>query len=298
MVRDGQTVVLGGLFREETEIVRNQVPGLGDIPLIGNAFKGRDDTVERDEVIFLITPHVVKDEAIERAGKSVRDSMEMIRVGAREGLLPWSRSKMTAAHLRDALRYIEANDRDMALWEVDLALGLNSSHTEALRLKEKLAGHRTYYPHRSLLDEAVNLMVEEQTGERRQQQRMRPMKPSPRPTIPNSDTEPPISVTPAATGPVATTAQVTNLDVVEVTGTELPVAADTVAVPDTVAADAPAAMEAIEADVAIVEESDDGLVVELGDESATPRCGSSRRSGDDRRGRRGNRRHHRIQFRC
>ncbi len=187
MVRDGQTVVLGGLFREQTEIARNQVPWLGDLPLVGNAFKGRDDTVERDEVIFLITPHVVKDEAVEIAGAATRDSIEMIRVGAREGLLPWSRSKMAAAHLRDALRYIEQDNREMALWEVDLALGMNAIQPEALRLKERLTGERIYWPDQSLLDEAVDVMVEKQRGLRRQNKRSHPMEPDTRPVEPGHD---------------------------------------------------------------------------------------------------------------
>ncbi len=184
MVRDGQTVVLGGLFREETTVSRNQVPVLGDLPVVGNAFKGRDDSVGRDEVIFLITPHVVKDEAVEMAGATTRDSIEMVRVGARQGLLPWSRSKMTAAHLRDALRYVEANDREMAMWEVDLALGMNPAQKDALRLKEKLTGQREFWPGNSLMDEAVHMIVEQQTGKRKQDKRVRPFVPDTRPYEP------------------------------------------------------------------------------------------------------------------
>jgi type IV pilus assembly protein PilQ len=56
IVRDGQTVVLGGLFRESTKSTRRQVPLLGDIPLIGQAFRGHEDDMNRNEIIFLITP--------------------------------------------------------------------------------------------------------------------------------------------------------------------------------------------------------------------------------------------------
>src|SRR5690606_15029181 len=54
MVKNGQTIVLGGLFKEDTTVSRNQVPGLGDVPVLGLAFKGQDDTVSREEVIFLV----------------------------------------------------------------------------------------------------------------------------------------------------------------------------------------------------------------------------------------------------
>ncbi len=205
MVRDGQTIVLGGLFKEETQVGRSQIPYLGDIPIAGAAFKGRDDSVTRSEVIFLITPHIVRDEALEAAGEIAADGAEMVRIGAREGLLPWSRTKMTAAHLRDAHEALEADDVDTALWEVDMALFLHPTQSEALRLREKLAGQRAYWPGSSLLDDAVDLMVEQVTGERADR-RPRPMVPDPRPSKPAADNEP----LTAAPGPDATAGVTTD----------------------------------------------------------------------------------------
>ena len=53
--RDGETIILGGLFRESSTITRNQVPFLGDIPIIGAAFRGQVDAVNKEEIIFLLT---------------------------------------------------------------------------------------------------------------------------------------------------------------------------------------------------------------------------------------------------
>ena len=182
MVRDGQTVVLGGLFKEETTITREQTPFLGDIPVAGAAFQGRTDTVERNEVIFLVTPHIVRDKALYASGEATKDGIEMIRFGARQGLLPWSRSKMSAAHLRDALKAMETDDRDAALYEVDLALGMEPRDTEAIRLKERLTGERAYWPGRSLMNDAVDMMVEQTTGYNRRDVRSVPMLPDPTPS--------------------------------------------------------------------------------------------------------------------
>lgn len=176
MVPDGQTVVLGGLFKEETTITRKQVPGLGDIPIAGHAFKGKDDTVRRSEVIFLITPHIIKDKAMVEAGAAAMDGIEQIRIGTREGLLPWSRSKFAAGHMRDALRAMEDGDKDKAMLEVDMALSLDPRMLEARRMKEKMSGERAYWPTRSLLDESIDLMVEQKTGKK--PQRKTPVKPN------------------------------------------------------------------------------------------------------------------------
>ena len=59
-VRDGQTVVLGGMITENQENVVRKVPFLGDIPIIGRAFRyDRHDNL-RTELLMFLTPRVVK----------------------------------------------------------------------------------------------------------------------------------------------------------------------------------------------------------------------------------------------
>src|SRR5690606_29998342 len=114
------------------QVDREQVPGLGDIPLLGYGFRGQDDTVNRSEVIFLITPTVVKDEAMYAVGERASDNIEMVRVGAKQGLLPWSRTKQTTNYLHKAVEHYEAGRSDKALWNVNMALTLDPTFVEAL----------------------------------------------------------------------------------------------------------------------------------------------------------------------
>ena len=58
-VRDNETIVLGGLLRDIDSETVTKVPYLGDIPVFGQLFRNRDHTHEKDEVVFLITPHVL-----------------------------------------------------------------------------------------------------------------------------------------------------------------------------------------------------------------------------------------------
>jgi type II secretory pathway component GspD/PulD (secretin) len=58
-VRDNETIVLGGLMRETSTETISKIPGLGDIPILGKLFQNKQSTHERDEIVFLITPHVV-----------------------------------------------------------------------------------------------------------------------------------------------------------------------------------------------------------------------------------------------
>jgi general secretion pathway protein D len=60
-VNDGEGIVLGGLIQDKATNTRGQVPLAGDIPIFGNLFKKKDDTINRTELVVAITPRVVKD---------------------------------------------------------------------------------------------------------------------------------------------------------------------------------------------------------------------------------------------
>jgi type II secretion system protein D len=60
IAQDGETIIIGGLIREDTTKQKNGIPFLSSIPIIGNLFSFRKDTSNRTELIILLTPHVVK----------------------------------------------------------------------------------------------------------------------------------------------------------------------------------------------------------------------------------------------
>ena len=61
VVRDGQPVVIGGLMRDQETKSTEKVPLLGDIPLIGLAFRRTSTKVEKRNLLLVIIPHVIKD---------------------------------------------------------------------------------------------------------------------------------------------------------------------------------------------------------------------------------------------
>jgi type IV pilus assembly protein PilQ len=56
---DGETIVLGGLMRDVESETLTKVPGLSQIPILGKFFQNKRTAHERDEIVFLITPHVM-----------------------------------------------------------------------------------------------------------------------------------------------------------------------------------------------------------------------------------------------
>jgi type IV pilus assembly protein PilQ len=152
MVRDGQTVVLGGLFTESTSSARRSVPLLGDIPLIGNAFKGYDDQTRRSEIIFLITPSIVNDTILTETGKMGNQYLEHARYGARKGLLPWSRERRVGQLLISAREHADQGHLEEALSKVDRALRLMPVSPDARALRTELTEKVRTMPSRSLIE--------------------------------------------------------------------------------------------------------------------------------------------------
>jgi type IV pilus assembly protein PilQ len=148
MVRDGHTIVIGGLFRERTSNSRAQVPLLGNIPVLGAAFRRTIDDVIREEVIVLVTPRIVQHEADEAVSEQLRDDVERFRVGQRRGLRWWGRNRLAEHYLRRAKQDLRAGRRGWALWNVDMTLSLEPRMEEAIRLKERLT-EKAYWADRA-----------------------------------------------------------------------------------------------------------------------------------------------------
>lgn len=140
LVRDGHTILIGGLFRESTNRVRNQVPIVGNIPGLGALFRGSSDATEREEVIILLTVHIVKDnEKYAELGDQLADEISRLRVGMRRGVLISGRERLALAHYHKALQHYKAGRLDKALWDARMALHISPQHLPAMRLKDKLA---------------------------------------------------------------------------------------------------------------------------------------------------------------
>lgn len=59
MVKDGETIAIGGLIKEDKFETFKKVPILGDIPLIGMLFRHKSEQTEKTDLIIFITPHIV-----------------------------------------------------------------------------------------------------------------------------------------------------------------------------------------------------------------------------------------------
>lgn len=59
-VKNGETVVLGGIFQQQRGYGAGKVPGLGDVPLLGSLFKQSSKQHKKRELVIFITPTLIK----------------------------------------------------------------------------------------------------------------------------------------------------------------------------------------------------------------------------------------------
>lgn len=145
MVRDGNTILIGGLFREVTNSSRSQVPYLGNIPVAGALVRNSKDTTQREEVIILLTVRLVKsDDGMAKAGAELKEDIERYRVGMRQGVQWFGRERLSQAHYQWALEHLAKGRISRALWDLDLSINNNPKMLAAIRLKEKLQDKRQW----------------------------------------------------------------------------------------------------------------------------------------------------------
>jgi Flp pilus assembly secretin CpaC/tetratricopeptide (TPR) repeat protein len=58
-VWDGQTVVLGGLLAEDVQKIKDKVPVLGDLPLVGRLFRSESSTTRKKNLVIFVTPTII-----------------------------------------------------------------------------------------------------------------------------------------------------------------------------------------------------------------------------------------------
>jgi len=61
LVNDGDTIVLGGVFREEITTTVTKTPVLGDLPYVGNLFKRTENAETKTELLIFITPSIINE---------------------------------------------------------------------------------------------------------------------------------------------------------------------------------------------------------------------------------------------
>lgn len=104
VVKDKDTVVMGGLLRDRETVSVSKVPLLGDIPVLGWLFKNKSRDITKTNILFFITPTIVspyEPVAHEITEQSIRDREEFLKPVLEDDKLPFDK---TISQLHEKVR--------------------------------------------------------------------------------------------------------------------------------------------------------------------------------------------------
>jgi len=156
MVRDGCTVVIGGLIREQLANTTTQVPVLGNLPFVGFAFRQTEENTERHEVLVLITPRIIYEP--DSCQEGARSACEFLRRQSTyaDKMSPFGKRSIARRYYRLAENAYAANDRKKALRFVEMAVHFDPLNRASLDLRSDIWLGKPYAEHEIVVsDEAL-----------------------------------------------------------------------------------------------------------------------------------------------
>ena len=138
MVRDGSTLVIGGLLREDLQKETEQIPLLGSLPVVGPLFRSKTDKTTRDEIIVLITPRIVWEPQFNCEGEYADCEFHQQHAILADKMSPVSRNFYGRKYGRLAKAAWVAGDAKAALRYANFAIHFNPLDRETIRLRSEI----------------------------------------------------------------------------------------------------------------------------------------------------------------
>ncbi len=160
MVRDGCTVVIGGLMQEQATSSINQIPFFGNLPLVGVLFRRKTEEVKRVEIIVLVTPHIVREPEAYGEGALQQWEFQRRQKVYVEKMSPLGKRSVARRYVRMARQAWNQGDLDRALRFAEMAVHFDPLNREALEIRAQIWQSISAGP---LPEEALSLPEEDWT---------------------------------------------------------------------------------------------------------------------------------------
>jgi type IV pilus assembly protein PilQ len=135
---DGCTVVIGGLIREDLTTVTKQIPVLGSLPWLGPVFRQKDETIDRNEIIVLITPRIVSEPFMCQEGQKLGNDYTQRQKIYADKMSPLGRRHIAEHHSRMARAAYNAGDYLTAIKQANLAIHYDPQNVDNVSLRNEI----------------------------------------------------------------------------------------------------------------------------------------------------------------
>jgi type IV pilus assembly protein PilQ len=138
MVKDGDTVIIGGLIETRDTVTISQVPFFGTLPGIGWLFRKEATGTKRVEIVILITPHIVDPGVTDDDAEMLRTGYEMRKESFRSGFKVYTRTVRAQRHIDEARRALDAGKVGFAAFHLGWAEVIDPHNSDIYELKAQL----------------------------------------------------------------------------------------------------------------------------------------------------------------
>ena len=138
MVRDGCTVIIGGLIKDQLVTNTSQVPFFGSLPVIGIAFRNTDETIERHEVLVLITPRIVYEPGSCQEGEKAACEYYRRHSTYADKMSPFGKRSIARRYFRLAQSAWAEGDQKKALRFAEMAVQFDPVNRAAIDLRSDI----------------------------------------------------------------------------------------------------------------------------------------------------------------
>lgn len=138
MCRDGATIILGGLIREDLATNANQVPVFGSLPLLGALFRQKTETIDRRELIVLITPRIINDQTVDAESDAKADAYMHRQDFYADKMSPVGKRFYGRRYYRLAKQAWMSGDGSSALRFINMSVQFDPLDLDALELRKEI----------------------------------------------------------------------------------------------------------------------------------------------------------------
>lgn len=138
MVRDGCTVIIGGLMQEQLATTTDQIPFFGNLPLVGMLFRNKEEKISRREIIVLLTPHIVYEPDTCNEGETAAGEFFRRQDVYREKMSPIGKRSVGRRYFRMAQRAWAAGEQRRALRFAEMAVHFDPLNRAAIDLRSDI----------------------------------------------------------------------------------------------------------------------------------------------------------------
>ncbi|RMG33080.1 MAG: hypothetical protein D6725_16470 [Planctomycetota bacterium] len=138
MVREGTTVVIGGLIEEQISDSDDRIPLLGSLPGVGALFRNKEEAVTRNELIVLLTPRIVREPEAVLEGEQFNEEHERRQESFRNSLTPFNRRNLARLETERAQHYYDTGNLLKARTHIQKALKYSPNDPHARRLRDQI----------------------------------------------------------------------------------------------------------------------------------------------------------------